>query len=244
VGEKRKYLNFILLTFPKNNNKITNMNLIATKSISRITLNTLLIICVIIGTILNAIKFGFISTISYFTIQSNLLCLVAGIITILLVMKKNDPKDQKYIFIKGMSLAAILLTFFVYNFVLRPYLDAADSNRVESIESILLHIIAPLIMFLDFLFFEEKGQYKIWYPFGWALFPVFYIVYTAVYKAFGGLYTYSTGIAKFPYFFLDYETYGYKTVGLWVLLITAGFIGFSFLLLGLSNLLLKLRKIS
>ena len=208
----------------------------------RIVFCILLIVCAVIGTILNAVKFGAASTISYFTIQSNLLCIAAAGVTLMREIKKRDLRESSYIFFKGMSLVSILLTFFVYNFVLRPFLDSVDSNRVESPESILLHTVVPLMMFADFLFFEEKGCFKKWYPFGWAVFPVFYIGYTAVYRAFGGVYVYTDRVANFPYFFLDYESYGINMVGLWVLFITIGFIGFSFLLLGFSGILLKLKS--
>ena len=77
----------------------------------RVTLNNLLIFCVIIGTILKTLKYGAASNFSYFTVQSNLLCLITGVMTIIFVIKKRNLKDQKYLFIKGMALVSILLIF-------------------------------------------------------------------------------------------------------------------------------------
>ena len=215
-----------------------------TQKIIRVIINAGLIICVLVGVMINIFKSNIASTIAYFTIQSNLLCAILSGVTLAREIKQNNSREKEYIFFKGMALVSILLTFFIYNFVLKPTLDMANSARKESFDSILLHVAVPLLMFGDFLFFEKKDLYKWWHPFAWALFPVFYIVYTAIYKALGGLYIYGSSAAKFPYFFLDYETYGFGMVGLWILLITVGFIGFSFLLLGFSKLLIKSKKLS
>ncbi|MCL2210955.1 MAG: Pr6Pr family membrane protein [Treponema sp.] len=219
-------------------NKLLTIN---SQKIIRVTINAALIICAGIGIINNAQKSNIASTIAYFTIQSNLLCVILAGITLAREIKQGNSKEKIYIFFKGMALVSILLTFFIYNFVLKPTMDMADSTRKESLDSILLHVAVPLLMFGDFLFFEKKNLYKWWYPFTWALFPIFYVAYTAVYKALGGLYRYNKGAAKFPYFFLDYETYGFGMVGLWILIITIGFIGFSFLLLGLCKILTRLK---
>lgn len=182
-------------------------------------------------------------SLSAFTMQSNLLCLIMAAVTLVYVIKKTIPCGRFYIFFKGMSLVSILLTFFVYNLVLKPYIDVTDEAFSKSLNSILLHVAVPLMMLGDFLFFEVKGYFKTWYPFAWAAFPIFYIVYTAVYKALGGVYNFvGDTVVNFPYFFLDYETYGYKTVGIWLLFIVIGFIGFSYLLVGLDKLFARRAK--
>jgi len=207
------------------------------KLIIRIILNSLIIICVGTGVIIFTLKSDFASVMSYFTIQSNLLgAITAGITLVLIISKKNTANDL-YLFLKGMTLVSILLTFFIYNFLLKQFLSTP-----ETFESILHHIAVPLMMLIDYIFFENKKCNKFWYPFGWTIFPVFYIGYTAVFKALGGTYSYFESETNFPYFFLDYETYGFGTVGLWVLLITIGYIGFSFLLIGFGRLLVKLNK--
>jgi hypothetical protein len=177
---------------------------------------------------------------STFTIQSNLFCLIAAAITLIYELLKINPKRTAYILLKGMALTAIILTFFVYNFVLAPYFNTSNQSQSGSLGNTLLHTAVPLMMLGDFLFFEKKGHLRIWHPFAWAVFPIYYVGYTAIYKAFGGVYKFSGDtVAKFPYFFLDYETYGFKTVGIWCLLIAIGFMGFSYLLFGLDRILTK-----
>jgi hypothetical protein len=179
---------------------------------------------------------------STFTIQSNLLCLVAAGITLAYELLKIAPEGKPYILFKGMTLTAILLTFFIYNFVLAPSFNNAPSQSQRiSLGNTLLHTAVPLMVFGDYLFFGKKGCLKIWHPFVWTVLPIGYVGYTAIYKAFGGVYKFSgDAVAQFPYFFLDYETYGLQTVGIWCLLIAIGFIGFSFLLFGIDRMFVKI----
>jgi hypothetical protein len=212
------------------------------KEIVRIIFNVILVICAGLGTFLTINKLGTVMTLSAFTIQSNLLCLIMTCITLIREALKRNSENGLYIFFKGMALLSILLTFIVYNFVLRPYFDTTPA-RNTTLANNLQHIIVPLMTIVDYLLFEKKGLFKAWHPFAWTAFPLYYVGYTAIYKAFGGLYKFSGNMsAKFPYFFLDYETYGLKLVGIWVLLISIGFIGASYLLFGLDRILVKLQK--
>ncbi|MCL2266860.1 MAG: Pr6Pr family membrane protein [Treponema sp.] len=207
------------------------------KKTIRAAFNVLTAVCTATGLLRFILMSNIAVTFAYFTIQSNFLCLIMSVITLVRVIRNSNPKEGKYIFFKGLTLVSILLTFAVYNFVLKPAI-----NMAETLESALLHIAVPLMMLADFIFFEDKECFKKWHPFGWALFPVFYVAYTAVYKALGGTYGYfENTVRNFPYFFLDYETYGLPLVGLWVLLITIGFIGFSYLLLGFCSIFNKIK---
>jgi hypothetical protein len=213
------------------------------KKIARITLNAALALCAGLGTVLTATRLGLAMTVSFFTIQSNLLCLLMALITVKRETPKRDAGNGPYVLFKGMALIAILLTFIVYNFVLKPYLNTTTQTKSAGLANNLQHVIVPLMTLGDYLFFEKKGLLKATHPLAWALFPLFYLGYTAVYKAFGGLYDFLGNAAvKFPYFFLDYETYGLKTTGIWVLLIAIGFIGSSYLLFGLDRVLARARK--
>jgi hypothetical protein len=203
-----------------------------------------IILFVGLGLALFLMKMDAVTLLSTFTIQSNLLSLITAGITLIYGLLKIEPKRQAYILLKGMTLTAILLTFFVYNFVLAPALNASNRPQGGSLGNTLLHTVVPLMMLGDFLFFEKKGYLKIWHPFAWTVCPICYVGYTAIYKALGGVYKFTADtVAKFPYFFLDYETYGLKTVGIWCLLITIGFIGFSYLLFGLDRIFIKIKLI-
>jgi hypothetical protein len=217
------------------------------KRTARVIFNALIIVCAGAGVALIAMKMGFGMAVSAFTIQSNLLCVIASGVTLAREITGRDSKGKAYVFLKGMTLTSILLTGVVYGFVLKPYFDAAaqgaQSAGSGSLSNNLVHVIVPLMTLADFLVFEKKGSFRAWHPLGWTAFPIYYVGYTAIYKAFGGVYTFTEGAAsRFPYFFLDYETYGLGTVGLWVLLIAIGFIGFSYALVALDAALAKIKK--
>lgn len=213
------------------------------KRIVRIIFNMAIILCVGLGVVLFLVDMDAATLLSTFTIQSNLLCLIAAGITLVYELLKNSPKGKVYILLKGMTLTAILLTFFIFNLVLAPYFNASRSQGF-SLGNTLLHTVVPLMMLGDFLLFEKKGRLEIWHPFAWTVLPLCYVGYTAIYKAFGGVYKFSgDSVAKFPYFFLDYETYGLKTVVIWCLLIAIGFIGFSYVLFGLDRIFAKILRV-
>ena len=226
--------------------KVTEKGVLAehSKKIARIIFNALLIVCAGVGVVLIAMKLNIAMAVSAFTIQSNLICIIAAGVTLAREIARSDPKGKAYIFFKGMTLTSILLTCVIYTFVLKPYLNVTTQGvQGSSLSDSLVHMVVPLMTLADFLFFQEKGSFRVWHPFGWTVFPFYYVGYTAIYKAFGGVYTFTEGVtAKFPYFFLDYETYGLRTVGIWVLLIAIGFIGFSYILVGLDRLFAKIKR--
>jgi len=213
------------------------------KKTIRIIFNGIIILFVGLGVVIDVIELDTATALSAFTIQSNLLCLIAAAVTLALEIKKKDTKRKAYIFFKGMTLTSIFLTFIVYNFILKPLMGETNNTQSFMLADALLHTVVPLMMLGDFIFFEKKGCFKIWYPFGWTAFPLYYVGYTAIYKAFGGIYKYhfNDTVSNFPYFFLDYESYGLRTVGIWFLFIVIGFIGFSYLLLGLDKLFCKIK---
>jgi hypothetical protein len=213
------------------------------KKIVRIIFNVAIMLFVGLGVVIDLIQLDTAMALSAFTVQSNILCLIAAGWTIIHEILKSNQKGKAYIFFKGMTLTAILLTFLIVYLVLKPYFGSTNQDQAGTLADILLHLVVPLMMLGDFLFFEEKGNYKIWFPFAWTAFPLYYVGYTAIYKAFGGMYNFGDTVAKFPYFFLDYETYGLKMVGIWFLMITIGFIGFSYLLVGIDRIFVKINKV-
>jgi hypothetical protein len=219
-------------------------NILAKKGKKTVRIIFNIFVVFFVGAGINLLGVDAVMALSAFTIQSNLLCIIAAAVTVMREILKKNPRGGAYIFFKGMTLVSILLTFVVYNFVLKPYVNTTGQTQSGLLADTFLHTVVPLMMLGDFLFFEEKGCLRIWYPLGWAAFPLYYVGYTAIYKAFGGVYKFSgTTITKFPYFFFDYETYGLRAVGIWFLLIAIGFIGFSYFLLGLDKFFAKLQKI-
>jgi hypothetical protein len=206
---------------------------------AQVIFNILIIVCAFLGIGIFIVQSDTAMILSAFTTQSNLLCVVAAVLT--LVRECGNKKNGGgYTLFKGMALTSILLTFFITALVLKPFFGrtaTATTALFSVLADNLLHVVVPLLMFADFVLFEEKGKIKAWHPTFWAVFPLYYVGYTALYRALGGVYRFGSGNAKFPYFFFDYETYGVKTVGIWFLLIAIGFIGFSYVLFGFDRVL-------
>ena len=204
----------------------------------RVMLNVLIGVCALLGIGIFLVQMDTVTILSTFTVQSNLLCVAAAVLTLTRERagKGGGKKPGGYRIFKGMTLTSILLTFTVTALLLKPFAPAAAMGN--PLADNLLHVVVPLLMFVDFVAFEEKGTIKAWHPASWAVFPLYYVGYTAVYRALGGVYKFGNGnTAQFPYFFFDYETYGVTRVGIWFLFITIGFIGFSYVLFGFDRAL-------
>jgi hypothetical protein len=209
-------------------------------TIARIVLNAFTAAAVIFGVMIDLIKLDPGFALSTFTIQSSILAGILALVTGVRTIRRSDPDNSAYVFFKGLALTGIFLTFVIFNLLLRTPAGSGDPDPVMTLANELLHVVVPLATLADYLVFEKKGNIRKWHPFAWTSFPWFYVAYTAVWKALGGVYRLSsTDVREFPYFFLDYVTYGWPTVIVWVVLISVGFIGFGFCLYGIDRLLAR-----
>lgn len=122
--------------------------------------------------------------------------------------------------LKFITTVMILVTFMVYNFTLEsPF----TIRYWRNLYSLTCHVFAPILFILDYFLFDEHKQVKWYYPLMSTIIPLVYVVYILVLGA-------CIKDFRYPYFFLDVARYGYGGVALWVLGITAVFIGLGYLL--------------
>ena len=108
--------------------------------------------------------------------------------------------------------------------------NKADENKYQGQEIVgtddiignqfanfLVHTFSPLLVTLDYFLFDEKGNFKYFYPFIWLILPLNYIVYVYTYSSMGGKFYSIGGSRHFAYFFLDYEKIGYIGVLKWII---------------------------
>ncbi len=150
-----------------------------------------------------------VSSLSYFTNQSNLLCV--GLFGVLVVRellgKTNESKVLR--FLKGQATVAIVLTGLVFNLMLRPFLLTSDGYDPTTLRDFLVHVSTPLFVFGDFLLFDRRGDVGTYDPLRWMAFPALYWVYTIVYAALGGtFYLSEEATSRYPYFFMNVAEYG------------------------------------
>ena len=183
-----------------------------------------------------------ISMVSYFTLQSNALCLCIFIGSIYLEIRDKNYKNNKYYIVKGTMVISILLTGIIYQIGLLPNnfkMDALSNYQITDIANLILHFLAPILVLMDYIIFDEKGHFKIYYPLFWLSFPIFYLIYVYVYGNLGGSFFNIGGSDKYAYFFLDYEVIGYIGVLRWCILILIGIEVLSYLLVFIDWLISK-----
>ena len=181
-----------------------------------------------------------ITMMSFYTVQSNVVCVVMFAVLAIFEIFGRQMQGKMYSYFKGMVTAGIMLTFAVFHFMLRPtLLEMGDASlyHMNGLGNTLVHYVVPLATLMDYILFDKKGVYRWIYPVFWTAMPLAYLGYTAVYRLFGGLYLLGTEILRFPYFFLDYENYGWTAVLLWVAALLVSFIAFSFIIVVLDKLL-------
>lgn len=208
----------------------------------------ILVVCLLItGIALNALNTkSVISLLSYYTLQSNIICLIAFICFVCLEVRKKPYKTDIYYVIKGAIIIAILVTAVAYRVALAPNqftmdsLQKSISNKV--IANLMVHTISPMLVIADYFLFDEKGKFKAIYPIFWLFFPLNYVVYVYLYSYKGGKFYSIGGSRNFAYFFLDYEVIGYMGVAKWLLLILVSIVVMSYVFCFLDYQLSRRKK--
>ena len=104
---------------------------------------------------------------SYYTTQSNLLCLVVFVFLFIGDLIGYDYQKRKvYYFLKGTITIAILVTAIVYVVALLPNdlpmytVSSREAERWGKIMgNLLVHVISPLLVTVDYYFLDEKGNF-------------------------------------------------------------------------------------
>lgn len=223
------------------------------KIIISICCKVALIISVIVG-VLYSFFFGHVhgvSTLLYFTVQSNIWIMIVDIILIIFLIKvlktNNYELDNRLYLVKQIFTVAITITSLVYLLVLVPgyYLmsDPIEGYHPFNLGGTLLHIVVPAIAIVDFLLFTRKAQYNKT-SFLWALIPpCYYLGFSAI----GYFLKWDFGNGRnYPYFFMNYDSpagfFGFsKTMPYfmgsfyWMLVVVGLVIGISALLIFINN---------
>ena len=127
---------------------------------------------------------------SYYTLQSNVICLIAFIIVLTLELLDRQYKTDIYYLIKGGLVITIAITAIIYHIALAPggfQMDALQNSiSNKMLANFLVHTVSPLLVLLDYILFDEKGHFKFFYPILWLIQPLNYVVYVYTYSNLGG----------------------------------------------------------
>jgi hypothetical protein len=118
---------------------------------------------------------------------------------------------------------AMMLVGIVYALLLRGMLELSGGDKLADD---LLHVVAPVLVPLFWLFFVPKGGLRRADPLWWTLLPVVYFAYALTRGAWDG---------NYPYPFMNVATLGWRPVALTALVMAAGFIATGFAMLWLDR---------
>lgn len=166
-----------------------------------------------------------INMLSYFTIQSNIVCFFVMICSIChsfvsIRRKRYHDYARIHLFLKGLALLMITITFLTYNLVLTGtgFSMTTGFSSTLSLNDRIVHFIVPALTWIEFLLFQPKGSFKKYDPFKWLLAPVIYFIFIMIKARYVSPAAYGIGIKRYPYFFMDVETYGVWYVVKYVLI--------------------------
>ena len=156
---------------------------------------------------------------TYYTTLSNLL--VLGFFAYWLWRLAKDGSDQLFSNrlwrAKGAVTMAILLTFFVYLILLMP---RATMEQIMRVENFALHMIAPILVLVDWFIFDRKGAYRLLEPIYWTVLPLVYMVYALVRGSVLRLpVTPHKPNEFYPYFFMNIDKIGWHGFGVYFIVI-------------------------
>ena len=171
----------------------------------------------------------------HFTNLSNYLCIAIMFVELVETIKKN--KNQyvtKLPLLKFIGLLAILLTFIIFNFILAGDREMYLNFRINSV---LFHIILPLMYLMDWILFYEHKKIKWYYPLISVSFPVIYAIFIFIRAWILDFNPEAPYI--YPYFFLNLDELGVVGVIKWIGILSVVFIAIGYIMFGIDKILKK-----
>lgn len=168
----------------------------------------------------------------YFTNLSNYFCIGVMFAALVQTLKK---KEDSYVtinpLVKFTGVMSILLVGLVYNIMLAPTYEPIENFQPNSV---ILHIILPIMFVADWFLFYERKQLKWFYPLITTISPLGYIAFIYIRAAILGYDTQNHFI--YPYFFLNLDTEGITGAIKWTILLTVAFVIVAYLLFGVDRI--------
>ncbi len=174
----------------------------------------------------------------HFTNLSNFFCIGVVFAGLVQTIKKKENKAVSVCpMLKFIGLLMILLTFLVFNIMLAPAREAYLNFRINSI---LFHVILPIMYIADWFLFYERGQVKWFYPLASVSAPLVYVIFIFI-RAW--ICNFNPDVPYlYPYFFLNLETQGVGGVMKWIAILFAAFVAVGYLFFALDRIVCSRKK--
>jgi hypothetical protein len=147
---------------------------------------------------------------------------------------------------KFIGMLGILLTFLVFNIMLAGA-EGRNPQLNWRINSLLFHVLLPVMYIADWFLFYERKQSKWYYPIASIGFPLAYVVFLLIQAIILG---FNTSILIpttqtpliYPYFFVNLDTQGVPGVLMWIGILAVAFVAVGFMFYGLDRIGKKKSK--
>lgn len=174
----------------------------------------------------------------YFTHLSNYFCVGVMFAELMQTAKKSeDGYVSACPCAKFIGVCAIMLTCIAFNTMLADGREAAANFTVSSV---LMHVVLPILFFIDWVLFYEHGAVK-------AIWPLFSTIpllgYVAMIYIRAAIVNYNANCyTLYPYFFLDLNEKGVHGVITWCIILAIAYLLFVYALYGLDKWLQKRKQ--
>jgi hypothetical protein len=158
------------------------------------------------------------------------------------IKRKQDGYVTTAPLLKFISMLGIVLTFFVFNFVLAGA-EGRDPQLNWRIGSICFHVVLPIMYIADWFLFYERKKCTWRYPVASTIFPLAYAIFLFIHAAVLGfnssILTPTGSTLIYPYFFVNIDKQGIPGVLLWIAILSVAFVVMGFVFYALDRLEIK-----
>lgn len=178
----------------------------------------------------------------FYTVQSNILCLITIVWAIVRIIKKSG-ENKFFTILKSCSTMVITITFLIFSLLLStksPFLFAEPHDYAN----FLVHYFTPVMIILDWLLFDKKGSYKFYYPLIWLAYPLLYTTFVFIRAAiFPPIFASTSGnLYPYPYFFFDVDVLGVFGVTKWIVVLLIASLVVGYIYVAIDRLIYSLSN--
>ncbi len=184
------------------------------KKYGAIIINEFLIIFGFCGLYLTILGDGFMNsgTFLYYTVQSNILAMLNAVVVLIWEIRRLRGYEipARVEALRLFSTIAITLTFLVFSLMLTPVMIMDGQGwYLTTPANIFVHNIVPILAILDWCFFGSAKKLSSKHAYSGIIPAFLYVCFVYICVGLGITFSGNT----VPYFFLDFETYGWFSFG-------------------------------
>lgn len=170
----------------------------------------------------------------YFTNLSNAVAILYFVCALAAMLIPTYRSGGKILWrpLKNTLTMGLLVTMLIAQFLL----NGIWVNGKVDVSLLFLHLLTPLMVLLDWLFFDGKGRMRVWEPVAWPLWPLAYLAVTLILAPISPIRKDDGSFSRYPYPFIDVASLGAGRVAVNVVVLLVLFIVLGYILFGIDHL--------